>query len=79
MILQAAVDGDHRPLDQVRRRPLNHRVDGRPFGEVALAAGMFPNPTDCPAAPEDRGGIPRLAASRQPRSRKSRIPGYPSK
>ena len=33
---QAAVDGDHGQLDQVGRRALDDRVDGRPLGKVAV-------------------------------------------
>ena len=45
---------EHGPLDQVGGRALDHGVDGRPLGQVAVPAGRVLDPVDRPAAAEDR-------------------------
>ena len=54
VVAEPAVDGEHRPLDQVGGRALDHGVDGGPLGEVAVPAGRVLDPVDRPAAAEDR-------------------------
>ena len=49
-----AVDLEHRPLDQVGGRALDHGVDGRPLGQVEVPAGRVLDPVDRPPAAEDR-------------------------
>ena len=49
-----AVDVEHRPLDQVGGRALDHRVDGGPLGQVRSAPVGVLDAADRPAAAEDR-------------------------
>ena len=48
LLTDAAMDADHRPLDQVGRGALDDRVDGKPFGRGRLRAIRRENVVDPP-------------------------------